>query len=89
MEEVKNVQELMGACGVPVHVAPFGPVFLVFKADSPSLVSGLAALLCPRACVASGVKESDTGLSKPNQWDLIADKMLLEKEQPLMVSCTL
>ncbi len=32
-----------------------------------------------------GVKESDTGLSKPNQWDLIADKQLLEKEAPLMV----
>jgi len=36
-----------------------------------------------------GVKESDTGLSKPNTWDLIADKQMLEKEAPLLVArCT-
>ena len=33
----------------------------------------------------SGIKESDTGLSKPSQWDLIADKEILEKESVLQV----
>jgi len=33
-----------------------------------------------------GIKESDTGLSKPSQWDLIADKEILEKESCLSVA---
>jgi 26S proteasome regulatory subunit T1 len=33
-----------------------------------------------------GIKESDTGLAPPSQWDLIADKNMLEKEQPLLVA---
>jgi 26S proteasome regulatory subunit T1 len=33
-----------------------------------------------------GIKESDTGLAPPSQWDLIADKAMLEKEQPLLVA---
>lgn len=41
------------------------------------------------AFVYAGVKESDTGLSKPSQWDLTADKEILEKESVLLVSrCT-
>lgn len=36
-----------------------------------------------------GVKESDTGLAAPSQWDLVADKQLLQEEQPLQVArCT-
>jgi 26S proteasome regulatory subunit T1 len=36
-----------------------------------------------------GIKESDTGLSVPSQWDLIADKKMLQEEQPLQVArCT-
>ncbi|MES1921646.1 26S proteasome regulatory subunit 7A [Bonamia ostreae] len=36
-----------------------------------------------------GVKESDTGLSQPNLWDLTSDRNLLQKEQPLQVArCT-
>jgi 26S proteasome regulatory subunit T1 len=36
-----------------------------------------------------GIKESDTGLSLPSQWDLVADKQMLGEEQPLLVSrCT-
>ncbi len=31
------------------------------------------------------MKESDTGLSKPSQWDLIDDAQKLQKEAPLMV----
>lgn len=37
----------------------------------------------------SGVKESDTGLAQPSQWDLTADKQMLQEEQPLQVArCT-
>jgi len=36
-----------------------------------------------------GIKESDTGLAPPAQWDLTADKMMLQEEQPLQVArCT-
>jgi len=36
-----------------------------------------------------GIQESDTGLSLPSQWDLVADKQMMQEEQPLQVaSCT-
>jgi len=36
-----------------------------------------------------GIKESDTGLSMPSQWDLNVDKQMLQEEQPLQVArCT-
>jgi 26S proteasome regulatory subunit T1 len=36
-----------------------------------------------------GIKESDTGLSIPSEWDLPADKQALQEEQPLQVArCT-
>ena len=36
-----------------------------------------------------GIKESDTGLAPPSSWDLIADKQLMQSEQPLQVArCT-
>jgi 26S proteasome regulatory subunit T1 len=36
-----------------------------------------------------GIKESDTGLSMPSQWDLVNDKKMLQEEQPLQVArCT-
>jgi len=36
-----------------------------------------------------GIKESDTGLSPPSQWDLVADKQMMQAEQPLQVArCT-
>jgi len=36
-----------------------------------------------------GIKESDTGLSLPSQWDLVSDKQMLQEEQPLQVArCT-
>lgn len=36
-----------------------------------------------------GIRESDTGLAQPSQWDLTADKMLMQQEQPLQVArCT-
>jgi 26S proteasome regulatory subunit T1 len=36
-----------------------------------------------------GVKESDTGLSPPSQWDLVQDKQMMQEEEPLHVArCT-
>jgi len=36
-----------------------------------------------------GIKESDTGLAPPSHWDLVADKELMQGEQPLQVArCT-
>mmetsp|Transcript_919 Transcript_919/g.2615 ORF Transcript_919/g.2615 Transcript_919/m.2615 type:complete len:439 (-) Transcript_919:230-1546(-) len=36
-----------------------------------------------------GIKESDTGLCIPSQWDLVSDKQMLQEEQPLQVArCT-
>lgn len=36
-----------------------------------------------------GIKESDTGLSMPSQWDLVSDKQMMQEEQPLQVArCT-
>ena len=57
------------------------------------------SLLSPRVAVQSvsypspppttGIKESETGLSAPSQWDLIADRQMLQEEQPLQVArCT-
>jgi len=37
----------------------------------------------------TGIKESDTGLAPPSQWDLVADKQMMQEEQPLQVArCT-
>lgn len=36
-----------------------------------------------------GIKESDTGLSQPSQWDLVSDKQMSQEEAPLQVArCT-
>jgi len=36
-----------------------------------------------------GIKESDTGLAPPSQWDLVADKQTMQEDQPLQVArCT-
>eukprot|EP00761_Pharyngomonas_kirbyi_P011782 gb/GECH01011808.1/.p1 GENE.gb/GECH01011808.1/~~gb/GECH01011808.1/.p1 ORF type:complete len:430 (+),score=119.35 gb/GECH01011808.1/:1-1290(+) len=36
-----------------------------------------------------GIKESDTGLAPPSQWDLVSDKQMMHSEQPLQVArCT-
>lgn len=36
-----------------------------------------------------GIKESDTGLSPPSQWDLVGDKQMINEEAPLQVArCT-
>ncbi|KAL5095995.1 hypothetical protein RYX36_000322 [Vicia faba] len=36
-----------------------------------------------------GIKESDTGLAAPSQWDLVSDKQMIQEGQPLQVArCT-
>jgi 26S proteasome regulatory subunit T1 len=36
-----------------------------------------------------GIKESDTGLSLPSQWDLVSDRQMMQEEHPLQVArCT-
>ena len=36
-----------------------------------------------------GIKESDTGLAQPSQWDLPGDKQMMGEEHPLQVArCT-
>ena len=34
-----------------------------------------------------GIRESDTGLSLPSQWDLVSDKQMMQEEQPLHARC--
>lgn len=36
-------------------------------------------------CPVIGIKESDTGLAAPSQWDLVSDKQMMQEEQPLQV----
>ncbi|KAL4350001.1 hypothetical protein AHAS_Ahas10G0098300 [Arachis hypogaea] len=37
----------------------------------------------------TSIKESDTGLAAPSQWDLVSDKQMMQEEQPLKVTrCT-
>jgi 26S proteasome regulatory subunit T1 len=36
-----------------------------------------------------GIKESDTGLAVPSQWDLVSDKQMMQEEQPLQVRLSL
>jgi 26S proteasome regulatory subunit T1 len=31
------------------------------------------------------MKESDTGLTVPSEWDLVSDKQMMQEEQPLQV----
>jgi len=42
-----------------------------------------------RVCTLIGIKESDTGLAAPSQWDLVSDRQMMQEEQPLQVArCT-
>lgn len=38
-----------------------------------------------RVSFCAGIKESDTGLAAPSQWDLVSDKQAMQEEQPLQV----
>ena len=42
-----------------------------------------------QAFLLAGIKESDTGLAPPSQWDLVGDKQMMQEEHPLLVArCT-
>lgn len=44
---------------------------------------------CKKVSQIIGIKESDTGLAPPSQWDLVADKQSMQEEHPLQVArCT-
>jgi hypothetical protein len=45
--------------------------------------------LTPSPPARAGIKESDTGLAPPSQWDLVSDKQMMQEEGPLQVArCT-
>jgi hypothetical protein len=53
-----------------------------------SLLHGLAVIKNLNTCnhnYSIGIKESDTGLAAPSQWDLVSDKQMMQEEQPLQV----
>ena len=73
---------------VNVLFSYFGVPLLCGLLDKPLFSSVchrcyIIVVLCP------GIKESDTGLAPPAMWDLQADKIALQQEQPLQVArCT-
>jgi len=68
---------IMRTYGVGPYVAPIKKV----EKDCKDLIGKINKLI--------GVKESDTGLAPPSQWDLEGDKQMMKQEQPLQVArCT-
>lgn len=62
-------------------VGPYASCLKAVECDISELLSDINKIC--------GVKESDTGLSLPSQWDLQLDKQMLNEEQPLQVArCT-
>eukprot|EP01104_Vermistella_antarctica_P014944 TRINITY_DN47_c0_g1_i1.p1 TRINITY_DN47_c0_g1~~TRINITY_DN47_c0_g1_i1.p1 ORF type:complete len:433 (-),score=121.38 TRINITY_DN47_c0_g1_i1:179-1477(-) len=52
-------------------------------------VQGDITRIAKRVDELCGIKESDTGLAPPSQWDLVADKRMMQEQQPLQVArCT-
>jgi len=68
---------IMRTYGVGPYVAPIKKV----ETEQKEYISKINKLI--------GVKESDTGLAPPSQWDLEGDKQMMKQEQPLQVArCT-
>ncbi|KAL0242997.1 hypothetical protein GEMRC1_005560 [Eukaryota sp. GEM-RC1] len=64
---------------------PVNIIQLPYAKDISSLEADIAELT--KAVKAkTGIKETDTGLSAPANWDLLHDKKLLQQEQPLAVA---
>ncbi|SBT80642.1 hypothetical protein PMLGA01_140013600 [Plasmodium malariae] len=60
---------------------PYSKSIKKVEADITGLVTNINKIC--------GIRESDTGLCLPNQWDLQLDKQMLNEEQPLQVArCT-
>lgn len=55
----------------------------IFPEMLPHIIQFLTA---SHVIVWAGIKESDTGLAVPSQWDLVSDKQMMQEEQPLQVS---
>jgi 26S proteasome regulatory subunit T1 len=61
-----------------------GPYTAALRATEEDIVR-----LSKEVNLLKGIKESDTGLSQPSLWDLVADQQLMSSEQPLQVArCT-
>ena len=62
-------------------MGPYSKKIKVIEKDIQDAQKRVATLI--------GIKESDTGLSPPSQWDLVSDKRMMQEEQPLQVArCT-
>merc|ERR1719237_448304 len=69
--------DIMRTYGVGPYTRPITKV----QDDSKDYIGKINKLI--------GVKESDTGLAPPSQWDLEGDKQMMKQEQPLQVArCT-
>ncbi len=69
------------ASRLPQGLGPYAKSIKQLEADLKKLAKNVNKL--------KGIKESDTGLANPSQWDLVSDKQMMQGEQPLQVArCT-
>ncbi|KAJ5068015.1 26s proteasome regulatory subunit 7 [Anaeramoeba ignava] len=66
--------ELIKAYGA----GPYNQKIKQTEEDIKKLMRNVASL--------TGIKESDTGLVPPGQWDLVGDRSLIQRDQPLQVA---
>jgi len=68
---------IMRTYGIGPYMTPIKKV----EAEEKDMINKINKLI--------GIKESDTGLAPPSQWDLEGDKQMMKQEQPLQVArCT-
>jgi len=80
-DDVKLLDEADIALLKTYGLGPYATPTKIIEDDIKNLQVKINAL--------KGIKESDTGLSNPSQWDLTADKRSMQQEQPLQVArCT-
>uniref|UniRef100_A0A3B4X6S4 26S proteasome regulatory subunit 7 homolog A-like n=1 Tax=Seriola lalandi dorsalis TaxID=1841481 RepID=A0A3B4X6S4_SERLL len=80
-KEIKALDEGDIALLKTYGVGPYNKKVLGVEKDIKELNTKIFELV--------GVKESDTGLAPPSQWDLVSDKQMMQEEQPLQVArCT-
>merc|ERR1719476_937607 len=69
--------DIMRTYGIGPYMQPIKKV----EAEAKDYIGKINTLI--------GIKESDTGLAPPSQWDIEGDKQMLKQEQPLQVArCT-
>jgi len=77
---VPPIAALLAAAGAQ-GVGPYTKSIQTTQDDINGLMKKIEATI--------GIKESDTGLAPPSQWDLVQDKQMMQEEQPLQVArCT-